>query len=86
MELPASDGLGGLVFQVQVSIEDEGRDRAAIFRVPSGTTEPVVIVAQDPGHLITMRSVEDVDGAPTLLYTDRSGMESPETARSVLVA
>ena len=82
----ASDGLGGLVFQVQVSVEDEGRDRAAIFRVQPGTTEPVVIVAQEPGHLITMRGVEDVDGSPNLLYTDRSGMESPETARSVLVA
>ena len=82
----ASDGFGGLVFQVQVSVEDEGGDRAAIFRVSSGTTEPVVIVAQEPGHLITMRGVEDVDGSPTLLYTDRFGMESPETARSVLVA
>jgi len=82
----ASDGSGGLVFQVQVSVADEGGDRAAIFRVTQGTTEPVVIVAQEPGHLITMRSVEDVDGSPTLLYTDRFGMESPETARSVLVA
>jgi hypothetical protein len=81
-----SDGFGGLVFQVQVSVEDDGRDRAAIFRVQQGTTEPVVIVAQEPGHLVTMRGVENVDGSPTLLYTDRSGMESPETARSVLVA
>jgi hypothetical protein len=81
-----SDGLGGLVFQVQISVEDSNRDRAAIFRVAPGTTEPVVIVAQEPGHLITMLGVENVDGSPTLLYTDRSGMESPETARSVLVA
>ncbi len=82
----ASDGAGGMVFQQQIAIEDQSRDRATIYRVPAGTTEPVALIEQDSGHIVEMFGVEDVDGVPTLLYTDRTGFDSPESAQTMLVA
>lgn len=82
----ASDGAGGMVFQQQIAIEDQSRDRATIHRVAAGTTEPKALVEQDSGHIIEMFGVEDVDGVATLLYTDRTGFDSPETAQTMLVA
>jgi hypothetical protein len=82
----ASDGAGGLVFQQEIAIEDQARHRATIYRVLAGTTEPLPLVEQAAGHIIEMFGVEDVDGVPTLLYTDRTGMDSPETAQTMLIA
>jgi hypothetical protein len=82
----ASDGMGGLVFQAQVATEDANRSRGSIYRVITGTVEPVPILEQAAGHIIVMRAVEDIEGTPTLLFTESFGYESPETACIVLMA
>jgi hypothetical protein len=81
-----SDGRGGLAFQAQVATEDANRSRGSIYQVEAGTTEPVEIVTQDEGHIISMRTVAFIDGVAMLIYTDSFGFDAPETARQVLMA
>lgn len=67
----------GLVLQIGVSA-------SSILHLAAGSEDPVEIVPAEPGEVLTLHEVADIDSSPTVVYTARITSETPAEVREEL--
>lgn len=75
--LAVDDTRGGIVFQIGVSA-------SSILWLERDSSEPIELIAADPGIVLSLHEVVEIDGSPAVVYTSRTTGLAPEETREDL--